>query len=65
MSQCIKCKKELLPLEKSLHKKLIDKNAQSFYCKKCLSDYIGLKEETLDRMAEYYREIGCMLFKTD
>lgn len=65
MSQCQKCEKELLPIEKSLHKKLLDKNAQKFYCKQCLSNYIGLKEETLDRIAEYYKGIGCMLFKTN
>lgn len=65
MSKCRKCEKELLPVEISLHRKLIGKLEEECYCKQCLSNYIGLKVETLNRLAEYYKEIGCMLFKTD
>ena len=62
MSKCKQCGKELIPLEKSLTLKLINRGATQFYCKKCLAEKFCTTEQKLDEMAEQFKAQGCSLF---
>ena len=53
------------PLSKDaigLTKKLIDKNARSYYCIHCLADYLEVTEEELLDKIEEFKSEGCTLF---
>lgn len=59
---CVKCKKELIQLDKALYRKLVSRGAETFMCEECLAEYLGTTAEKLDELAEYYRAQGCTLF---
>lgn len=62
MSKCILCGKEVIPLEMSLTKKLINRAADKYLCKKCLAQKFSCTEHKLDEMAEEFKKQGCSLF---
>jgi len=61
---CVVCGKS--PLKKNevgINKKLIGRNAQSFYCIDCMADYLGVSvDDILDKIEEF-KEDGCELFE--
>lgn len=60
--KCRICGKELLPVETSLTRKLINRGATTFLCKKCLAKEFKTTEERLDEMVERFKKQGCALF---
>lgn len=59
---CIRCGRELTGNEIGLHKKLINRGAESFMCITCLSEYFNVSEDALRKKVEQFREQGCALF---
>lgn len=59
---CRKCGKELIPLEVSLTKKLINRGATTYLCKACLAKEFSTTEKRLDEMAAEFKKHGCTLF---
>lgn len=62
MANCVKCGREVIPLEIGLTKKLTGRNADKYYCKTCLAKEYNTTESKLDEMAESFRKQGCALF---
>lgn len=62
MSRCKNCGKELNTVDVGLTKKLINRGATEFYCKKCLAAKFNVTEELLDEKVRQFRAAGCMLF---
>ncbi len=61
---CVSCgKEELSKDEIGLTKKLISKDATSFYCMDCLAEYLCVTVEELQDKIEEFKEEGCTLFK--
>lgn len=60
--RCISCGAELCQLDKALHRKLVNRGADTFMCKRCLAEHFSVTAEQLDELAEYYRKEGCTLF---
>lgn len=61
---CFVCGKS--PLSKDeigLTRKIIDRNASSFYCLTCLAEYLEVSEEELVAKIEDFKNEGCTLFK--
>ncbi len=65
MPKCRECGRELIPVEIALTKKLINRGAESFFCKGCLSVFYGVSERKLDEMVEQFIAQGCALFVTE
>ncbi len=63
MAKCVCCGRETTALEQNLTRKLINRAADKFFCKKCLAEKFSCTEEDLDGMAEQFRKQGCMLFR--
>lgn len=60
---CYICGKETLSKnEIGLTKKLLNKNANRFYCLECLADYLEVDAELLLAKIEEFKEQGCKLF---
>lgn len=59
---CFKCGSVLSSDEIGLHKKMVNRGAEEFMCMKCLSEYFGIPIPQLEKLIEYYREMGCTLF---
>ena len=62
MANCVKCGAELCQDDKALHRKLVNRGAEEFMCKKCLSEHFKIPVERLDELIVYYRGQGCTLF---
>lgn len=61
---CISCgKEEISKDEIGLTKKLISKDATSFYCIDCLAEYLSVTADELRDKIEEFKEEGCTLFK--
>lgn len=60
---CTECNRELTLTEIGLHKKMINRGARRFMCVDCLAAYTGLSKEMLLEKAEYFRKMGCVLFR--
>ena len=61
--QCIHCGRPLTGDEAALHKRLINRGAESFLCLSCLAEYFRCTEEMLRDKIDYFRSIGCLLFQ--
>lgn len=62
--KCYVCGKTPLTKDEiGLTKKLINKNATSFYCLSCLAEYLEVTEEELLAKVEEFKNEGCTLFK--
>lgn len=62
MSRCKNCGKELNTVDVGLTKKLINRGATEFCCKKCLAAKFNVTEELLDEKVRQFRAAGCLLF---
>ena len=60
--RCTRCGRPLVPDEKALTKKMINRGAESFLCLSCLADHFEVPEEALLRKIKEFREMGCTLF---
>ena len=62
--KCYICNKTPLTKDEiGLTKKLIDRNAKTFYCLPCLAEYLEVTEEELLAKIEEFKDEGCTLFK--
>ena len=60
---CYVCGKENLGKnEIGLNKKLLNKDAKTFYCLDCLAEYLEVDTEFLLAKIEEFKEKGCILF---
>lgn len=62
MSKCIKCSCPLSSDDIGLHKKLINRGAKEFLCKKCLAEHFKCDIKLLDEKIKQFKESGCVLF---
>ncbi|MBQ8508712.1 MAG: hypothetical protein IJ493_02280 [Clostridia bacterium] len=60
--RCEKCGAPLTQDEIALHRKLVSRGAEKFWCKECLSAHFDIPVKRLDELVVYYREAGCTLF---
>ena len=62
--KCFVCGKTPLTKDEiGLTKKLISKNAISFYCRSCLAESLEVTEEELLAKVEEFKNAGCALFR--
>ena len=61
--QCMKCGRPLTSDEIGIHKKMINRGAEQFFCLSCLSAYTGISEESIRAKIEHFRRQGCLLFR--
>ena len=61
-NHCRRCGRPLVPDEKALTKKMINRGTESFLCLSCLADHFDVPEEALRIKIEEFREMGCTLF---
>lgn len=61
-SVCRDCGRAVSAYEIALHRKLVNRGADSFLCKSCLAKLYKLSENDLDRMAAFFKKQGCTLF---
>lgn len=60
---CFVCGKENLSKnEVGLTRKLLNKDAQRFYCLDCLAEYLEVEAESLLEKVKEFKEQGCKLF---
>ena len=59
---CCDCGKRLKKDEIALTRKLVDMDAEEFYCMDCLSEFIGCSEQDLKEKIQEFKEHGCTLF---
>lgn len=59
---CMKCGRKLTCDEIGIHKKMINRGAEEFYCLTCLAEYIHTTEDVLLERIEHFRAQGCELF---
>ncbi len=59
---CCDCGKALKKDEIALTQKLIDPDAEEFYCLPCMAEYIGCSEDDLQIKIQEFKEQGCTLF---
>lgn len=59
---CCDCGKVLKKDEIALTRKLIDADAEEFYCIECMADNIGCTVEDLKIKIVEFKEQGCTLF---
>lgn len=61
---CKKCCTALFSDDISIHRKLIFKGADDFFCITCLSEYFGCEKIDILNLIEFYRNSGeCTLFR--
>lgn len=60
---CKECGKALLADDIALHRKLVNRNADEFFCIDCLAVKLNITREYAERLIDYYRSTGkCTLF---
>ncbi len=60
---CKECGKTLYADDISIHRKLINRGADEFFCIDCLAVKLGCTRADIERLIEYYRSTGrCTLF---
>lgn len=62
MARCMQCGKELTHNEIGAHRKFINRGAEQFFCKQCLSKHLGVTPELIDEKIEQFKRQGCTLF---
>ena len=62
MKTCCDCGKRLKKDEIALTRKLVDMDAEEFYCMACLSEFIGCTVQDLKEKIQEFKEQGCTLF---
>ena len=60
---CRECGSELLADDIAIHRKLVNRNADEFFCIDCLAKKLGSSREHIEELIAYYRASGkCTLF---
>ncbi len=59
---CAECLKTLTKDEIALTQKILDRDAQEFYCLNCLAEYLECDVDDLKIKIEEFKEQGCTLF---
>ncbi len=62
MANCKECGKNLTNDEVAIHRRLIHRDAEEYFCKECLARYLGVPVPVIDSKIEYFKKIGCTLF---
>lgn len=62
MSRCVRCEKELIPLDLAFSMKLIGRQITKYYCRECLKKDFSLTDEDLARLKARFQAEGCALF---
>lgn len=62
---CKQCGALLAADEIALHRRLIHRGAESFFCLNCMAAYFGCDRRVLEDKIAYFRSIGCLLFQPD
>ena len=62
MANCKQCNQYLKSDEIAIYRRLIHREAEEYLCKECLSKYLGVPTEVIDKRIEYFKKIGCTLF---
>lgn len=61
---CMDCGADLFADDIAIHRKLILRNADKFFCIDCLGKHLGCTRQEIERLIKYYRESGqCTLFR--
>ena len=61
---CMECGAELLADDIAIHRKLVQRNAEEFYCIDCLAELMGRTRPEIEKLIKYYRDSGqCTLFR--
>ena len=55
MARCMQCGKELTHNEIGAHRKFINRGAEQFFCKQCLSKHLGVTPELIDEKIEQFK----------
>lgn len=58
MARCMQCGKELTHNEIGAHRKFINRGAEQFFCKQCLSKHLGVTPELIDEKIEQFKRQG-------
>lgn len=60
---CKECGENLFADDIAIHRKLINRGAEDFFCIDCLADKLGCERCDIEQLIEYYRSTGkCSLF---
>ena len=59
---CVNCHVRLTRDDIGLHRKLINRNATAYLCKKCLGEKFSMTMEECDTLIAYFRADGCHMF---
>lgn len=59
---CCDCGREVTKDESALTRKLVDLDAEEFYCISCLAEFIGCTVQDLREKIQEFKEQGCTLF---
>lgn len=63
MSACAVCEKELAQNDIGAYKKFVNRGAKdSFLCRGCLAERLGIPLSQLEEKIEYFKSQGCTLF---
>ncbi len=61
---CMKCGAPLFDDDMAIHRKLIFRGAEEFFCIDCLAKHFGCKRADVEELINYYRKSGeCTLFR--
>ena len=61
---CMECGNDLYADDIAIHRKLINRGADEFFCIDCIAEKFGCEREYIERLIEYYRSTGkCTLFR--
>lgn len=55
---CKECGKDIFADDIAIHRKLINRGAQEFFCIDCLAEKLGCEREYILRLIEFYRSTG-------
>lgn len=61
---CKECGAGLLADDIAIHRKLVFRNADEFFCIDCLAKRLGCTRADIEKLIQYYRDSGeCTLFR--
>ena len=61
---CKECGAELLADDIAIHRKLVMRNAEDFFCIDCLAGRLSCTRADIEKLIQHYRDSGeCTLFR--
>lgn len=60
--KCVSCGRELVSDEIAITRKMINRNAEEFYCVDCLALMFRITPGDVRSLIEHFRSAGCSLF---